>query len=114
MPTEAVAFIEQHQPAGPIFNSYNWGGYLIFKLWPDYPAYIDGRTDLYNDAFIRRYINIMVAEDGWQQKLDDDGINLIFIERNSVLAKFLRREAGWSEIYVDDKAALFSRNEVLR
>ena len=29
-----------------MFNSYNWGGYLMFKL-PDYPVFVDGRTDLY-------------------------------------------------------------------
>ena len=103
----AVEFIQDKRPAGPLFNSYNWGGYLIFKLWSEYPTYIDGRTDLYDDTFIRRYLNVMVAGDDWQQTLDDDGINLIFIESGSVLAKFLRQDANWSEIYGDDKATLF-------
>jgi len=110
LPFEAVEFMKSEQPAGPMFNSYNWGGYLIFKLWPNYPVYIDGRTDLYDDAFIRRYLDTMVAEDGWQQTLDEDGINLVFIERNSMLAKFLRLDtSGWAEIYSDDRAAIFER-----
>lgn len=110
LPFEAVEFLRREQPAGPMFNSYNWGGYLIFKLWPNYPVYIDGRTDLYDDAFIRRYLDVMVANNGWQQTLDDDGINLVFIESNSVLAKFLRQNSGWTEIYNNEMAAIFTRN----
>jgi hypothetical protein len=108
-PYEAVAFLQETRPAGPMFNSYNWGGYLIFKLWPDYAVYIDGRTDLYDDAFIRRYLKVMVADEGWEQILKDDGINLVFVETGSVLAKFLRRDPDWSEIYQDDMAVIFSR-----
>ncbi|HLF66374.1 MAG TPA: hypothetical protein VI522_02030, partial [Gammaproteobacteria bacterium] len=110
MPYAAVKFIEENQPAGPMFNSYNWGGYFIFKLWPAYPVYIDGRTDLYDDAFIRRYLSIMVAADDWQQTLADDGINLIFIENDSILAKFLRLDSTWMQLYEDEKAVIFSRN----
>lgn len=109
LPYDAVEFLRQSEAPGPLFNSYNWGGYLIFKLWPDYPVYIDGRTDLYDDAFIRRYLEVMVAGDNWQQTLDEDGINTIFIERDSILAKFLRLETDWKEIYADDMAAIFVR-----
>lgn len=111
LPYEAVQFVRQAQPPGPIFNSYNWGGYLIFKLWPDYPVYIDGRTDLYDDAFIRRYLKATLAREGWQQILDEDGINLVFIESNGILARFLRQEPGWREIHRDKQAAVFVRRE---
>jgi hypothetical protein len=113
LPAGAVRFIQAQKPAGPLFNSYNWGGYLIFKLWPDYLVYIDGRTDLYDDAFIRRYLDVMVANDGWQQILDDDGINLVLIENNSVLDKFLRISPAWQEVYRDKMAVIFTRKVAL-
>lgn len=109
LPAKAVEFIQQNQPAGPLFNSYNWGGYLIYKLWPAYPVYIDGRTDLYDDAFIRRYLNAAVGGEGWQQTLDEDGINLVFIESESTLAKFLKGNPTWSQLYRDDQAVIFGR-----
>jgi hypothetical protein len=109
LPTEAVHFIQENKPPGPLFNSYNWGGYLIFKLWPEYPVYIDGRTDLYEDSFIRHYLNVMVAGDGWQQTLDEDRINLVLIESNSVLAKSLGHDLAWTEIYRDEIAVIFVR-----
>ena len=112
LPYDAVEFIRANQPAGPIFNSYNWGGYLIFKLSSQYPVYIDGRTDLYDDAFIRRYLNVMVAGDDWQQTLSDDGINLVLIESDSILAKFLRlQNDGWQELYRDEMAVIYSRRK---
>ena len=109
LPAGAVRFIQTQKPAGPLFNSYNWGGYLIFKLWPDYLVYVDGRTDLYDDAFIRRYLDVVAANDGWQQTLDDDGINLVLIEANSMLDKFLRITPPWQEVYRDQMAVIFTR-----
>ena len=35
---DAVEFVQNEQPAGPISNSYNWGGYLIFNLSPASPV----------------------------------------------------------------------------
>jgi len=106
---KAVLFIQQNSPPGPLFNSYNWGGYLIFKLWPAYPVYIDGRTDLYDDVFIRRYLNVAAGGEGWLQALDEDGINLVLIESDSTLAKFLSRDPAWVELYRDDLATIFGR-----
>jgi hypothetical protein len=113
LPYDAVYFIQAENPPGPMFNSYNWGGYLIFKLWPEYPVYIDGRTDLYDDPFIRRYLKVMVAEDGWEQTLDEDGINLVVVERDSSLAKLLRRDSAWTEAYQDEMAAILTRKTPL-
>jgi hypothetical protein len=111
MPVEAVAYIQAQRPPGPMFNSYNWGGYLLFTLWPDYPVFVDGRTDLYDDAFLRQYLRAYVADDGWQAVLDEYGIRLVVIETNSVLAKFLRLTPPWQEIYQDEMAAVFSHPE---
>jgi hypothetical protein len=109
LPYQAVEFIKREKPPGPMFNSYNWGGYLIFKLWPDYPIYIDGRTDLYDDLFIRRYLRVVAGEAGWSDILAEDQINLVLIERNSTLAKRLAADPAWRSLYQDELAALFGR-----
>jgi hypothetical protein len=109
LPAKAVQFIQENEPAGPLFNSYNWGGYLIFKLWPDYPVYIDGRTDLYDDAFIRRYLDMVAGGEGWQRTLDEDGINLVLIESGSTLARFLKGDPAWIILYQDAMVTVFAR-----
>ncbi len=41
-PKQAVEFLKTHPDSGQIFSSYNWGGYLIWKL-PNQKVFIDGR-----------------------------------------------------------------------
>lgn len=112
LPAKAVQFVQEKKPAGPLFNSYNWGGYLIFKLWPDYPVYIDGRTDLYDDVFIRRYLNVTAGGDGWQQALDEDGIKLVLVESDSSLARLLKGNSAWDILYQDTMATVFARRVI--
>jgi len=109
LPGGAVAYVQAERPSGPMFNSYNWGGYLLFTLWPDYLVFVDGRTDLYDDAFLRRYLSVYVADEGWQEVLDEYGIRLVIVETNSMLAKFLRIDSAWQEAYRDEMAAIFTR-----
>jgi hypothetical protein len=110
LPVDAVAYIQTESPPGPMFNSYNWGGYLLFTLWPDYLVFVDGRTDLYDDAFLRQYLGIYVADDGWQALLDEYGIQLVIVETNSILAKFLRVDPVWQEAFRDEMAVVFTRD----
>ena len=110
LPVDAVSYIQETHPDGPMFNNYNWGGYLLFRLWPDYPVFVDGRTDLYDDDFLRDYLHIYVADEGWEELLDAHEIQLILVEPGSVLAKIISLTPGdWHESYRDDMAVVFTR-----
>jgi hypothetical protein len=41
-PQNAIAYLKTRLPAGQIFSTYDWGGYLIWKL-PEKKVFIDGR-----------------------------------------------------------------------
>jgi len=110
LPVNVAEFIAEEQPERPMFNSYNWGGYLMFAL-PEYPVYVDGRTDLYRDEFLTRYLRTAVGGDNWREVLDEDEINTVVVESRSGLANNLREEVGWTLIYEDDMAVVFSRDE---
>ncbi len=106
-PVAAVEFIKDHKPEGRLFNSYNWGGYLIWNL-RDYPVFVDGRTDLYSDAILSEWLNTMSANVGWQDTLDRWNIGLVLIEPSWPLAKVLPTE-GWQLLYEDEHSVLFER-----
>lgn len=110
LPVEAVRFIRANHLPGPMFNSYNWGGYLIWHLYPDYPVFIDGRTDLYDDKLIREYVKVTLAKPGWREVLDQYGVNWILIESDSILATFLAESDEWQSVYADTIATVFLRN----
>jgi hypothetical protein len=109
MPVGSVEYIDRMRPPGRLFNSYNWGGYLAWTLYPAYPVYIDGRTDLYGDAFVRRYLRIVGGQEESQAALDQDGIRLVLIETGSPLAAALRRAPDWRLSYADSLASVFER-----
>jgi len=108
LPVEAARSLEGQ--SGPMFNSYNWGGYLMFSL-PQLPVYVDGRTDLYGDAFLTEYLKTATAGDGWRARLAEQGVRLVIVEAASGLGRALRDEPGWSLLYQDDLAVVFVREE---
>ena len=107
MPAEAAEYLRIHQPKGPLFNSYNWGGYVLWKLYPEYLSFVDGRTDLFDDAILEEYLDTWRGSDGWQEVLSKWGIRAVLIETDSPLARELLRE-GWTAVHVDDQATVFT------
>lgn len=106
-PVGAVEFIKETLPAGRLFNSYNWGGFLIWNL-RDYPVYVDGRTDLYSDGLLREWLNTVKANAGWDSALRRWDIRLVLIEPEWPLAKILPT-AGWQLLYEDEYSVLYGR-----
>ena len=51
-PVSAVDFARATGISGPVFNDYDFGGYLIFS---GIPTYIDGRAELYGQDFFSDY-----------------------------------------------------------
>lgn len=108
LPLDAAAYINENRPAGPLFNSYNWGGYLMFAL-PEYPVFVDGRTDLYGDQLLITYLNAARGSEGWRETLDQYNIRLVVVETQSGLAQRLREEPGWLVDYEDELAIVLAK-----
>jgi hypothetical protein len=109
MPVAAADYLQTAHPPGPMFNTYVWGGYLMWRLYPDYAVYVDGRTDLYGDAFLTEYFRISDGSDDWRPVFRQRHIRLVVIETDSPLAAALRRTAGWTQAYHDALASVFVR-----
>lgn len=107
MPVDAVSYLQTARPPGRLFNTYNWGGYLLWAL-PEYPVFIDGRTDLYNDEIIGQWLQVMRAEAGWEDVLDRWEVNLILVEPEMPVVGAVE-EAGWELLYEDEMAVLWGR-----
>jgi hypothetical protein len=113
LPADAVAWIREQRPQGPMFNSYNWGGYLIWHLWPDYPVFVDGRTDLFGDELLDQYLQVRFARPGFQEVLDEYGVNFVLTEAGGFTDNFLALDDGWTRAYSDDVAVIYMRDERL-
>ena len=109
LPVAAAQYLNDNDLPTQMFNSYNWGGYLMFTA-PDYPVFIDGRTDLYG-SFLQVYLDTTLARDGWRDVFAEYDIGLVVVENGVALDSALRDEAGWSLVYEDDLAVIHTREE---
>ena len=108
-PVDAVNYLRQHPVGGPLYNSFDWGGFLIFYL-PEYPVAIDGRTDLYGDALDSQFLASEGAEQSYatDQYLQEAG--LVILKNKVPLTKLLPTDRRFRLIYRDDVATVFARN----
>jgi hypothetical protein len=61
-PVQAVSYLREHTPKGNIFSSYDWGGYLDWKL-PQKKVFIDGRMPSWRwDANIKGESNYAFSD----------------------------------------------------
>ena len=109
LPVGAIEYVNEEQPPGAMFNSYNWGGYIMFHA-QDYPVFIDGRTDLYRD-FVLDWVRLTTAGANWREDFETFGINLVIVETNVPLSDALRDEPGWTLAYEDEVSVVFTRDE---
>lgn len=108
-PKGAADWIIENRPAGNLYNTYGWGGYLIWRLYPEYPVYIDGRADVYGDEFIYDYLRVYYGQPGWEEKLETASVRLVLVEVNSGIAYALEDSEAWQPAYRDESAVIFIR-----
>jgi hypothetical protein len=109
-PVAAVEFLKSQHLPGPIYNRYGWGGYLIYQLYPEYRVYIDGRADVYGDAFFAEAMRTYDGTGDWAGSLDRYGVKTVLISPDAPLASLLRSDQGkWKVVYEDDDAIIFIR-----
>jgi len=115
MPVAAVTFLqkefEEKQPSTePVFSTDAWGGYLIYRMYPERKVVVDDRHDLYGSGRIRRYLILTQAEPGWQSVLEEWQIRTALLPADSTLANLLRElPRDWRVAYEDKVAVVFER-----
>lgn len=109
-PAKAVAYLEQHPVPGPMFNTYGFGGYLVWSRGPQHKVFIDGRGDVYErGGVLSDYLYISSIKPGALAVLDGYGVKSCLLERDEALTTLLSASPEWHRIYVDEVSALFVR-----
>ncbi len=109
LPAAAVDFILAERPPQPIYNEYGWGGYLIWRLYPDYRVYIDGRADVYGDKLVEEFLEARDGKPNWREPLENHGIRTVLIKPDAALASLLREDSSWQKVFEDKQAVIFVR-----
>ena len=108
-PVGAVKYIEEHRLPGPLYNDFNWGGYLIWAL-PRLPVYIDGRTNLYGDERLERHVSVERGAPIWSSDADLAAARLVIGNVDFPLTSLLRLDPRFRVVYEDKRAVVFQAN----
>jgi len=116
-PYGAVEYIKTEQPTGKLFNEYNWGGYLIWRL-PERRVFMDGRMAIWKTAdqnVFQDYLTIAGGGDTTADLLKKYDVGLVLVYKNrSAKDYFLQNNENWRIIYDDAVAMLFQRSDLMR
>lgn len=107
-PVDAVAAMHALELKGPVFNDYNWGSYLLWAAYPQYPTFVDGRTDVFPGRVFEDYVVLWSAQRNWQGLLQEYGIRLVLLPPEAPLVRALE-DRGWPVRYRDNAAVVLER-----
>lgn len=110
-PREAVTFIDANALPAPLFNVYVWGGYELWRLYPRYRVFIDGRTHVYGPEVLEDFLAVTNVAPHWATVLDRWKVQTILAPRPSVLVEVLTAVGGWRLVFGrQGTAAVFVRD----
>ncbi|MGA7865616.1 MAG: hypothetical protein WCA23_16795, partial [Stellaceae bacterium] len=118
-PEGAATFLEHENIPAQIFNTYNEGGYLTWRLGSKYPDYVDGRAIPFGPKLVKRNSELLATppeSSEWQREAEHYNINAILVPLGRynglhlfpMLRQFCASEA-WPPVYLDEVAAVFVR-----
>jgi hypothetical protein len=110
-PTKAVDFILAENIPGNLFNNEEFGDYIIYKAWPKYRVFFDGRSDMYGATLGEEYLKVARALPGWQDVLQKRQVDWVFFNTESTLSSLLNTNPAWQLIYSDPVASIFVRDK---
>ncbi len=105
-PAQAVKFIRSNQLSGPLYNSLDWGGYLIWSL-PELPVAMDGRTNLHGDERIASSLATWNGSTAWKKDPELLRARLIIAQAGKPLTHLIRGDPRYRLVYEDNTAAVF-------
>ncbi len=108
-PVGAAEWIAEVRPPGPICHHMADGGYLIWRLYPDYQVMVDGRLEVFG---AERFIGLQVADPARFKQLDAEhqfGLVLVHfgLVKSDALLWWLHLNSNWLLAYLDDTTAVF-------
>ena len=124
VPAGAAEFLIQHHVTGPMFNTYEQGGYLIWRLWPEERVFVDGRS--LSETVYRDYNRILFNSGSpadqvtgpREELLDRYGVRVVVMNTMDYVSGALYPLAialanpistDWELVYDDAQAVVFLR-----
>jgi hypothetical protein len=108
VPRRLVAALQAQPRPLRVVNGYDVGGLLIGPDAPDVRPAVDGRTDLYRPAYLKRYLAALHLNGDWEPVIRGLDARYAVLPDKGPLAHVLRAEWGWREVTTESGWALLA------
>ena len=113
-PVSAVRFLKQNNINGNILVPFDWGEYVIWKLFPNSRVSIDGRfRTVYPENVITDHFNGARTQEAWNTLLDKYPSDIVLAKRNPFSQGMITTPSNeWLYVYSDNISIIFlKKNE---
>lgn len=114
---KGVDFFIKQNLSGPIFNNFDIGSYLDYRLYPKEKVFVDGRPEAYPATFFQQtYIPLQQNPVLFEKTAEKYHFNTIFFshtDQTPWAEKFLQTTITndiWVPVYLDDTVIIFVKN----
>ena len=110
LPAGAADFILEHDLKGRMLNTYNGGGYLIYRLYPQQRVFIDGRYNPYPAQVIDDYFSIADGGPDWFDGLARYEIDFVVAETQAPFRQLMLLRSEFKLVYEDKYFSVLVRD----
>jgi len=111
MPVKAVEFVNSQGLIGNVFNHFNYGGYLLWRLSPGQKVFIDGRTEVMGESLYEYYYRSMASGPFWEECVNKYRINWVIAPCSEIrFLQMLYKSPDWALVYLDGTTAVFVKD----
>ena len=109
-PVDAVDFALSNQITGNMFNNDRWVGYIIYRSYPEYKVFQDGRSDMYGVFLLEEYMKVAGAHLDYEDVVDKYGVTWVIFNANSPICQILAASGKWKLVYADTTANILLKD----
>jgi hypothetical protein len=113
-PKGAVDYLGQNSVHGHYFNTFAFGGYLLWAMYPEPSVFIDGRLFVFHGPVLKAYLGVLSGGMSLDELHDRHGVTHLVLaypetpgEAESGLYALLTGDTGWRTVYWDDNSMVF-------
>ncbi len=108
-PIGAAEWVARAKPPGPIYHKLAFGGYLMWRLYPEYQTLLDGRLEVFG---LRRLVRLSAKDVDSFRRIDAKfhfGVAILAHNGKAPLHHQMYVDPHWRLEFVDDVSAVFVR-----